>query len=214
MVFRGQYLERPALVAAGEVTLEGLYHRGDRAPPLLLCPPPGEGGGMDVPALAELAWASARAGHASLRFQHRGVGASQGSPDPSRRLDDAEAALRHLSETAGEARVAVAGLGSGCDTALALASRHPEIARLVLVAPRRLPAPPAGVAILALLPGIASPVPAAEAARAVEPGGGRVEVVVGADPLFRVGLSEVGKAAVRWIEAARASAAGARGPPE
>jgi uncharacterized protein len=214
VVFRGQYLERPALVAAGEVTLEGLYHRGERTPPLLLCPPVGEGGGMDVPALAELAWASARAGHASLRFQHRGVGASQGSLDPSRRLDDAEAARRHLSETAGQARVAVAGLGSGCDTALALASRRPEITRLVLVAPQRLPAPPPGAATLVLLPGLASPVSVAEAARAVEPGGGRVEVVVGADPLFRVGLPDVGKAAVRWIEAPRASAAGTRGPPE
>ena len=93
----GQVLERPALVDAGEVTLEGLSHRGARAPPLLLCPP--EGSGMEAPALAELAWASARAGHASLRFQHRGVGASQGSPDPARRLDDAEAAFRHLRES-------------------------------------------------------------------------------------------------------------------
>ena len=39
MVLRGQFLERPALVRAGEVTLEGLSRRGARAPPLLLCPP-------------------------------------------------------------------------------------------------------------------------------------------------------------------------------
>lgn len=199
MVLRGQYLERPALVDAVEVTLEGLYHRGDRPPPLLLCPPLGEGG-MNAPPLAELAWASARAGHAALRFQHRGVGASQGSPDPSRRLDDAEAARRHLSQTARQGRVALAGLGSGCETALALSRRRPEIVRLVLVAPARLPEPPARAAALVLLPEAGSPVSAGEAARAVEPGGGRVEVVAGADARFLAGLRFLGKAAVEWIE--------------
>ncbi len=128
------------------------------------------------------------------------MGASQGSSDPSRRLDDAEAALRHLCQTAGQAPVAAAGLGSGCETALALSRRHPEIVRLVLVAPPRLPAPPAGAAALVLLPEVAWPVRAAEAARAVEPGGGRVEVVAGADARFLVGLGSLGKAAVGWIE--------------
>jgi hypothetical protein len=41
-----QFLERPALVACGELTLEGLWHRGTRA--LLVCPSPGPGGGMDA----------------------------------------------------------------------------------------------------------------------------------------------------------------------
>ncbi|MGB8932524.1 MAG: alpha/beta hydrolase, partial [Anaeromyxobacteraceae bacterium] len=81
MVVAGQFLERPALIPldpGGGLTLEGLYHRGRRRPSLLVCPDPGAGGGMDAPAVAELAWASARSGHASLRFQHRGRGASQG----------------------------------------------------------------------------------------------------------------------------------------
>ena len=47
MVLDGQFLERPALVACGELTLEGLYHRGRRGPALLVCPPL-EGGGMDA----------------------------------------------------------------------------------------------------------------------------------------------------------------------
>jgi len=199
VVLRGQVLERPALVDAGGVTLEGLSHRGAQAPPLLLCPPLEAGGGMDAPPLAELAWASARAGHASLRFQHRGAGASQGSPDPARRVDDAEAAYRHLVQTAGQAPAAVAGLESGCDTALALARRLPEIARLVLIAPPRLSAPPRA-AVLVLLPEIDPPLEPEEAARAVAPGGGRVQVVAGADPRFLSGLAALGKGAVRWIE--------------
>ncbi|HYQ80650.1 MAG TPA: alpha/beta hydrolase [Anaeromyxobacteraceae bacterium] len=203
MVLRGQYLERPALVQVDGLTLEGLYHRGQKAPPLLLCPPAREGGGMDAPPLAELAWAAARAGHASLRFQHRGLGASQGSFDPARQLDDAEAAFRHLCETAGEARLAVAGLGSGCETALLLSARHPEVARLVLVSPLHLPAPLAGAAALVLLPEIDPPLEPGEAAHAVEPGGGRVEVLARADPRLLAGLGALGQAAVAWIEGGR-----------
>ncbi|HQR30646.1 MAG TPA: alpha/beta hydrolase, partial [Anaeromyxobacteraceae bacterium] len=107
MVLPGQYLERPALVAAGDVTLEALYHRGRRPPALLICPSL-DGEGMDAPLLAEVAWAAARAGHASLRFQHRGRGASQGAFDPSTIVDDALAALLHLREAAGPVAAVVA----------------------------------------------------------------------------------------------------------
>src|SRR5262249_30524607 len=71
MVLRGQFLERPAVIevgAPGELVIEGLYHRGERSPPLLICPPREDGAGMDAPPVAELAWAAAQAGHASLRF--------------------------------------------------------------------------------------------------------------------------------------------------
>lgn len=200
MVMSGQFLERPALVEAGEVTLEGLYHRGRRAPPLLLCPPLGEGGGMDAPPLAEMAWTAARAGHASLRFNHRGWGASQGRRDPARALEDSEAARRHLEETSHRARVAVAALGSGCATALALTRSRPEIARLVLVAPT---SPPAGAvvpAVLVLLPELSHAGARREWEEAVAPAGGLVEMLPGADALFHVGLPLVGRRAVQWIE--------------
>ena len=96
----GQYLERPALIDAGGATLEGLFHRGDRPPAVLLCPPL-DAEGMDAPLLAEVAWVAARAGHASLRFQHRGRGASQGVFDPGGAVGDALSVLAHLRETAG-----------------------------------------------------------------------------------------------------------------
>jgi hypothetical protein len=148
MVQPGQYLERPALVATDGATLEGLYHRGDRPPAILVCPPL-DREGMDAPVLAELAWAAARAGHASLRFQHRGRGASTGTFDPSRAVEDALAALAHLRETAGPL-AGVAGLRDGCTTAVEVA-RRAGIRRAALVAPEgRAPLPPEVKAIVLL----------------------------------------------------------------
>jgi uncharacterized protein len=196
MVLRGQFLERPALIACGDLTLEGLYHRGERAPALLVCPSPS--GGMDAPVAAELAWAAARAGHPSLRFQHRGVGASQGERDAACAVDDARAALAHLVDTAG-LPAAVAGVGAGCDTALALAGREP-VSAVVLVAPERAPAaaPPPRVAVLALLSERGASVDAAALAAALGPAG-RVEIVPDSDALFRAGLAEVGARAVAFV---------------
>jgi alpha/beta superfamily hydrolase len=199
VVLAGQFLERPALVDAGGVLLEALYHRGSRRPALLVCPPTGPGGGMDAPPVAEVAWAAARAGHPSLRFQHRGVGASQGEPDPARVLDDAEAALAHLSETVG-GRVALAGLAGGCETVLALARAHPEIERVVLVSP---PGPPAAPLPAARVLVVVSEDRAGDAgALATSLGaGGAVEVVAGADALFRAGLPQLGRAVVAFVTA-------------
>lgn len=200
VVLPGQFLERPALVDAGGVLLEGLYHRGTRRPSLLVCPAPGAGGGMEAPVVAELAWAAARAGHASLRFQHRGEGASQGEADRARRADDAEAAYRHLAATAGPG-IAVAAVGAGLDAGLALARAHPEISRVVLVAPDRVP-DLAGVAarVLALVPERDAAVPAAALEGAIPPLA-RLLVVPEADPSFRAGLPFAGQRVAEWISA-------------
>jgi pimeloyl-ACP methyl ester carboxylesterase len=193
MVLHGQYLERPAVIACGDVVLDGLYHRGDRAPAVLVCAPTGAGGGMDAPAAAEVAWACARAGHPSLRFHHRGQGGSSGAPEPARALDDARAALAHLAETARLPRHAVVGIGAGCATAAALARAAPrDVDALVLVGPGG-GADPAGVRARALVvvpehgP---RPAPIADAA---------VEIVPGADPLFRSGLTALGRAVVAFL---------------
>jgi alpha/beta superfamily hydrolase len=170
MVQPGQYLERPALIEVGGATLEGLFHRGDRPPALLLCPPL-DGEGMDAPLLAEVAWVAARAGHASLRFQHRGRGASQGAFDLGSAVDDAHAALAHLRETAGPL-AGVLGLRSGCATAAGVALRG-GLRRAILVAPDG--GPIAGDArTLVILP---------------EEG----------DPSFQKGLSRAARDAVAWL---------------
>jgi len=195
MVLAGQYLERPALVRCGELTLEGLYHRGARPPALLLCPPVSEGG-MDAPPLAELAWACARSGHGSLRFQHRGRGASEGARDPSRAAEDALAALAHLEATV-PGPLAVAGLGSGCETALAVLRARPWIRCGLLVAPARVPeAAGIGARLLALLPEEGAAVPPAP-----WPGWpGAAARVPGSDATFRSGLTAMARMAIEHLE--------------
>ena len=199
---RGQYLERPALVPVGPLVLEGLWHRGTRTPPVLVLPPPPEAGSMDHVVCAELAWASARAGRPVLRFNFRGVGASQGiRGDALTRLDDAAGALRLLRENTGAVDVAVAAVGGSAETALALAREHPGIVAVALVSP------PAAVLatrvdfpLLCILgedePGRAALVAAAGEA------GGRVEVVAGADARFQRNLPAVGRVALRWLQGA------------
>ncbi len=171
MVQPGQYLERPALIAADGVTLEGLFHRGTRPPAILLCPPL-DAEGMDAPFLAEVAWAAAREGHASLRFQHRGRGASQGARDPARAVDDALSALAHLRETCGPL-LGVVGLRDGCATAAEVA-RRAALRRAVLVAPGKDLSLPADEKALVILP---------EAS----------------DPSFQKGLARAARDAVAWM---------------
>jgi alpha/beta superfamily hydrolase len=171
MVQPGQYLERPALIDAGGTTLEGLFHRGDRPPALLLCPPL-DAEGMDAPLLAEVAWVAARSGHASLRFQHRGRGASQGVFDPGGAVDDALSVLAHLRETAGPL-VGVLGLRGGCATAAEVALRA-GLRRVVLVAPEGAAPVTGEVETLVILP---------------EEG----------DPSFQKGLSRAARDSVAWL---------------
>ncbi|MGC3999632.1 MAG: alpha/beta hydrolase [Anaeromyxobacter sp.] len=199
MVLAGQYLERPALIPAGDATLEGLYHRGAQLPALLVIPPPGPGGGMDEAAVAELAWAAARAGHPSLRFQLRGVGASTGSPAPERALEDAEAAHEHLAQTAG-GRIALAAVGGGWRLAFALSRAHPEIDRVVLLAPDVIP-DQAPATALALLPERGGP--PADAVAAALGARGRVELIEGADPALLAGLPAAGRKAVAFLASRR-----------
>ncbi|HZH75420.1 MAG TPA: alpha/beta hydrolase, partial [Archangium sp.] len=71
MVLKGQFLERSTLIPVGPEVMEGVAHRGDERPPLLVLPPrPEDGGGMDHVIGAELAYAAASAGYPTLRFNY------------------------------------------------------------------------------------------------------------------------------------------------
>jgi alpha/beta superfamily hydrolase len=137
MVQKGEYLERPALIEVDGLWLEGLWHRGEGRPGVLLCPPRAGEHGMDAPPIAELAFQAARRGRASLRFQHRGFGASQGRPDETTALADALGAHGHLTECVDGLPVDVVGYRSGAETALLVALERPSVAHLVLVSPPR-----------------------------------------------------------------------------
>lgn len=205
MVRRGEYLERMVVVPSGDLHLEGLYHRGKLLPPCVVAAPhPQQGGSMDSPVVAEIAWAVTRAGHATLRFNYRGVGASAGSWSGGEgEVADLEAAIEQLLETTGAAEVAVAGYSFGAWIAVQAAARNPAIARLVLVAP------PTALFDFSALSGVGASVLAIcaendalcdrEALARLLGDRGRSSTVAGADHFFTSGLPQVGRLAARFV---------------
>ena len=205
MVLKGQFLERSTLIPlpAHGVVLEGTAHRGQRQPPLLILPPrPEEGGGMDHVLAAELAFAAARAGHATLRFNYRGVGASQGSRGGALE-EDAAAALDVALENAQARAAGIAALHGSGSVALALQARRPEARGLCLIGPRELP--------LAQLRGLTVPLlvilwagdvqtPRAPLAEAVAEAGGTLELVQDEGPAFPRNLAAVGRLVAHWLQ--------------
>ncbi|HET9450629.1 MAG TPA: alpha/beta hydrolase [Aggregicoccus sp.] len=206
MVLKGQFLERSTLIplqGAG-VVLEGTAHRGERQPPLLVLPPrPEEGGGMDHVLAAELAFAAARSGHATLRFNYRGVGASQGGRGGSL-VEDASAALDVALENARARTAAVAALHGSAPVALELAAQRPEACGLCLIGPRELSLPALerlSVPLLVILWAGDTRTPRAPLAAALAASGGTLELVQDEGPAFPRNLPAVGHLVARWLQA-------------
>jgi uncharacterized protein len=101
----------------------------------LVCHPhPQHGGTMDNKVVQTLARAFVQLGYTSLRFNFRGIGASEGAWDEGRgEIDDALAAVAAF-RAAGQALV-VSGFSFGGYVASQVAQRLPDAERLVLVAP-------------------------------------------------------------------------------
>jgi uncharacterized protein len=181
--------------------LEGLWHRGGKRPPLLLLSPAPDAGSMDHVVAAEAAWAVATSGHPTLRFNYRGVGASQGPRgDAKTRALDAEGALTVLEESADDAPAVVLAIGSSAEVAVVLARRRPTVCGLVFVSPVELD--PAEllrvkVPIRVVLATEEGPRPALTAALAEV--GGEV-VVVDADRAFTRNLSHVGREVAAFVQ--------------
>ena len=213
MVIRGQFLERPTVVASGGLYLDALSHRGDRRPGLLiLAPHPSRGGSMDSPVCAELAFTVTQRGHPSLRFNYRGVGASQGElSDRAACLEDARAALELLRANLGaEPRVVVAGYDFGAEVALDLALSGAGIEGVAVVAPvtgaydfsalGRLNVPALVVV------GHRDPNADRRMLGALcQESGDELVVVPGADHVFSVGLTAVGRAVALFLAGERAA---------
>jgi uncharacterized protein len=204
MVTKGQYLERPTLIPIGKQVMEGVSHRGSLAPLLLvLPPPPSEGGGMDHIVGAELAFAASGAGFPTLRFNYRGVGASQGKRSSGPDLvEDALAALEVAVDNAGGAPVWVASINGSDTVALELLRRQKDrVLGVCLVSPTSSdPAQwPSGVwAIVGEHDNSLS-------RSTVTSSLARVEVVPAADRTFQRGLPLVGKTVVSCLTEAATS---------
>ena len=205
MVQKGQFLERPTVIPVGPFVLEGLSHRGKLRPPLLIVPPrPEDGGGMDHVVCAEFTWQTARAGFPLLRFNFRGVGASQGEPGTAaEQIEDIEAAMATLVENSGSAQVAMVSVGGSARHLLALADKHPGVGGICLVSPdetyaaeiARLRCP-----LMVILAQRDLRVPRASVAAAVTGVGGRVEVIENADARWDRNLPQAGRTLVAWLE--------------
>lgn len=120
--------------------LEAVYtEAADPAAPiaLVLHPHPQAGGAMDNPVVEALCALFAVRGAATLRFNFRGVGESEGQFDRGvGELADAVSALDWLQATRPEASsVWVAGYSFGSWIAAQLVVGRPEIAGLILVSP-------------------------------------------------------------------------------
>jgi alpha/beta superfamily hydrolase len=222
MVLPGQYLERSVVV--GE--LDALYHRGRREPPCAIASPhPALGGSMIAPAIAELAWALTRAGHATLRFNYRGVGSSRGRSRHqagSMRIDDVSDEVQDLSSIV-EQLLATSQLPSICAVGYSFgakvvleAAQDPRISHVVLVAP------PNRLADFSALPAIAKPLfvlcahhdAYCDRAALQLPSQAALEVIPHADHFFGRGLTEMGKAVAAWLRGGRPEYVAPPDPPE
>jgi uncharacterized protein len=206
---KGQLLERPVIVPFGAGCLDGIYLRGEQPPPLLVASPhPLLGGSMQNPVVNEIAYAAARRGRASLRFDYQGVGASEGEPsdDPERAASDIKHALDHLLETTGQPLVALAGYSFGAVAALLLAAREPRIDRLLLFAPprRSLAVPDYGAVSVPVTVVVGETDPLTDLGREKELAQAhaprvRLEVVREADHSFRNGIVQLARITERVL---------------
>jgi alpha/beta superfamily hydrolase len=211
MVLSGQYLERSVVV--GE--LDALYHRGTREPPCAIAAPhPALGGSMLSPVVAELAWALTRAGHPTLRFDYRGVGASRGVSrhgvgstriaDLQDEVADLHRICEHLLASTHMAEICLVGYSFGAAVALE-AVEEPRVGRLVLIAP------PTQLYDFGAISAVRKPLlivcahqdPYCDRRALRLPDGARLEIIPHSDHFFGRGLTELGKTVAEWLRGDR-----------
>jgi hypothetical protein len=126
----------PILVPGPGLMLEGVWQKGAGRGAVIAPPHPEYGGSLEHPVVSELAYGLYKAGVASLRFNWRGVGASQGriTGEWSAAEEDFSAALEQLVQTL-QPPVVAAGYSFGAATALRIGLKDPRVSELVLVAP-------------------------------------------------------------------------------
>ncbi|MGC2277907.1 MAG: alpha/beta family hydrolase [Candidatus Binatus sp.] len=131
--------EKQVSFRAGELTLEGLIaNPGGDAPAAVVCHPhPIYGGSMYNNVVEAMLAALWQLGYATLRFNFRGVGGSDGEHDGGPgEVDDAIAAMGYLLAQPGvrKAGAVMAGYSFGAMVAVSAGYERAEIARIVAVA--------------------------------------------------------------------------------
>jgi len=128
------------ILTGGAGRIEGRYNPGktSNAPVALILPPhPKAGGNMDYPVVAQLYLLFMQRGFATLRFNFRGVGRSQGEFDAGiGELSDAATALDWLqgnNPTASQCWIA--GYSFGAYIGMQLLMRRPETDGFISVSP-------------------------------------------------------------------------------
>jgi len=211
MVLAGQYLERSVVVG----DLDALYHRGKRKPPCAIASPhPAVGGSMIAPVIAELAWALTRAGHPTMRFDYRGIGASRGESrheagglqigDVSGEVEDLCKITDQLLATTRMPAACAVGYSFGAKVVLEAAGDQ-RISHVVLVAPPNKLADFGKLAQLTkpLLVVCAHDDSYCDRAALQLPEQAKVEVIPHADHFFGRGLTEMGKTVAAWLRGDR-----------
>jgi alpha/beta superfamily hydrolase len=130
----------PEVILAGpEGRLEGRYQPGNgaRAPVAIILQPHPAQGTMNHPIVLALYQTFVRRGFATLRFNFRGVGRSQGVFDNGiGELSDAASALDWMQQFNPEAHTTwVAGFSFGAWIGMQLLMRRPEIKGFISIAP-------------------------------------------------------------------------------
>ena len=181
---------------SGDLTLEGLLaNPGGGAPAAVVCHPhPMYGGSMHNNVVEAILAATWQAGYATLRFNFRGVGASEGEHEGGPgEVDDALAAMSFLLAQPGVRKegAAMTGYSFGAMVALSAGYERAEIARVVAVA---LPLAMADTRVpdgaskpVLLVSGDRdshSPVAGLQALASRIGGSARLEIIAGADHFF------------------------------
>ena len=222
MVLAGQYLERSVVVG----DLDALYHRGKREPPCAIASPhPAVGGSMIAPVIAELAWALTRAGHPTMRFDYRGIGASRGESrheagsmqigDVSDEVEDLYKITDQLLATTRMPLACAVGYSFGAKVVLEAASDR-RFSHVVLVAPPNRLADFGGLGNLRkpLLVVCAHQDAYCDRAALQLPEQAKIEVIPHADHFFGRGLTEVGKTVATWLRGDRPEYVAPPDPPD
>jgi len=134
-----QMQEKQVTFRSGDLTLEGLLASpGGEAPAAVVCHPhPMYGGSMYNNVVDAILAAMWQLGYSTLRFNFRGVGASEGEHDGGRgEADDAAAAMAFLLSQPGVHKngAVMAGYSFGAMVAVAAGYEHADVSRIVAVA--------------------------------------------------------------------------------